>query len=412
MPRRMFKYRLYPSKTQIETLEEHLELCRLIYNLLLDYCKQQYKKNGRTPSQFDLNNLLVPLKKVSPEFSVVFSQVLRNVSKRIKDNYENFFARRRTGLKAGLPRFKKQGRYKSITYPQKGFKIKGNRLYLSKIGNILMKQHREIEGQIKTLTVKRMPSGKWYAYFSCILETRPKIKPFEAVGIDVGLNNYAVLSDGTQIENPRFHKKEERRLARLQKRASKKKTGSRNREKAKIKVNRLYEKIRNRRTDFLHKTSRKIADDYNIICVENLQIYKMRQNSYVAKSVSDASWGEFIRMLYYKAEGAGGKVVSVNPMNTSQECSKCGNMVKKSLFNRVHMCPACGLVMDRDLNAALNILARGREIGRESPEYMPAKSLTTTHPFGAVQVNLMKQEALFTMKRGNSLPNCELNEVY
>ena len=204
MPHLMFKYRLYPSKTQKRVLEEQLELCRLTYNRLLDYCKLQYKEKGKTPSQFDLNNHLITHKQMRPEFSRIHSQVLQNIAKRIKDSYTNFYARRRIGLKAGLPRFKKYGRYKSITYPQFGFNIEGNKLNLSKIGNVRIRQHRELPEQIKTLTVKRNPSGKWHACFSCIVEKQPREKPFEDVGIDVGLHSYAVLSDGTRIENPRL----------------------------------------------------------------------------------------------------------------------------------------------------------------------------------------------------------------
>ena len=226
MPRLMFKFRLYPSKTQMKILEEQLELCRQAHNFLLDYCRQQYKENGKTPSKYELDRVLLTLKRFRPELSMAFSQVLQNISKRIKDGYTNFYARRRAGLKAGLPRFKKYGRYKSITYPQFGFKIKEDRLQLSKIGNINIRLHREIQGQIKTLTVKRMPSGKWYACFSCIVETQPREKPFEDVGIDVGLNSYAVLSDGTHIENPRIYRKSEKRLAHLQRGLSRKVRGA------------------------------------------------------------------------------------------------------------------------------------------------------------------------------------------
>ena len=243
MPRLMFRYRLYPSKAQTKVLEEQLELCRQTHNLLLDYCKQQYKKTGKTPTQFDLNDFLITIKRLKPELSLVFSQVLQNISKRIKDGYTNFYARRKAGLKAGLPRFKKYGRYKSITYPQFGFKIEGNKLVLSKIGTVLIRQHREIHGQIKVLTVKRLPSGKWYACFSCTVDPQPREKPFDDVGIDVGLNSYAVLSDGARIENHRLYRKAEKRLAHLQRGLSRKERGSRNWVKAKTRVARHHEKI-------------------------------------------------------------------------------------------------------------------------------------------------------------------------
>ena len=186
MPKRMFKYRLYPNKSQMKILEEQLELCLQTYNWLLMQCRSTYNETGKLLTQFDLNKALMALKGQRPETEKVHSQVLQNLSKRIKDAYTNFFSRREAGLKAGLPRFKKCGRYKSITYPQSGFKVEGNRLLLSKIGAIRIRKHRAIRGQIKTLTVKRMPSGKWYACFSCNVEAQPREKIFEDVGIDVG----------------------------------------------------------------------------------------------------------------------------------------------------------------------------------------------------------------------------------
>ncbi len=395
----MFRYRLYPSKPQTEILEEQLELCRQTHNFLLDYCKQQNQETGKTPSQYDMIKLLTSLKHTRAEFALVYSQVLQNIAKRIKDGYTNFFARRKAGLKAGLPRFKKYGRYKSITYPQFGFKIEDNKLVLSKIGALRIRQHREIQGQVRTLTVKRVPSGKWFACFSCIVEAQPREKPFEDVGVDVGLNSYAVLSDGIRIENPRFYRRSEKRLAHLQRGVSRKERGGRNWVKAKTRVARLHEKIANRRTDFLHKDSRKIADKYKTVYFEDLKIGNMVRNHCLAKSISDAGWGRFIRMIAYKEEESGGQLIKVDPRNTTQMCSRCGEHVKKTLSDRIHECPHCGLVMDRDHNAALNILARGREIGQELPKFRPAEDKTTTPSSEVVQVYPVKQEASLLVGR-------------
>jgi len=236
MHRRTFRYRLYPSKTQMKVLEEQLETCRGLHNWLLLYAKDYHKDTGKTVSYLTMQNLLPRLKADRPELLKVHSQVLQNISRRIRLGYDNFFARRKVGLKAGLPRFRKYGRYKSVTYPQSGFRVDGNRLLLSKIGAIRIRQHRELPEKIKTLTVKRMPSGRWYACFSCIVEEQPREKPFEDVGIDVGLHSYAVLSDGARIENPRLYRKSEKRLGILQRGMSRKERGSRNWVKAKTRV--------------------------------------------------------------------------------------------------------------------------------------------------------------------------------
>jgi len=399
MPRLMFRYRLYPSKTQVSLLEEQLELCRQTHNWLLASCKGTYEETGKTLSKFDLDKSLICFKRQRYDVANVYSQVLQNISKRINDGYTNFFARRKAGLKAGLPRFKKYGRYKSITYPQFGFKIEGNKLNLSKIGNIRIRQHRDLQGQTKTLMVKRYPSGRWYACFSCMVDAQPREKAFEDVGIDVGLHRYAVLSDGTRIENPRLYRKSEKRLVHLQRGLSRKERSSRNWVRAKTRVARLHEKIGNRRTDFMHKASRKITDKYGTVYVEGLKIANMVKNHCLAKSISDAGWGRFIGMIAYKEEESGGQLIQVNANGTTQRCSRCGETVPKDLSQRIHTCPRCGLVMDRDHNAALNILARGREIRREPPESRPVEEEASTSPMVVMQAYPMKQEASLLVGR-------------
>ena len=394
----MFRYRLYPSRFQTKILEEQLETCRSVHNWLLLYAKGYYKDNGKTISQFTMQNLLPSLKADRPELLKVHSQVLQDIARRIRLGYDNFFARRKAGLRAGLPRFRKYGRYKSITYPQSGFRVEGNRLLLSKIGNIRIRQHRELPEKIKTLTVKRTPSGKWYACFSCIVDAQPREKPFEDVGIDVGLHSYAVLSDGVRIENPRLYRKSEKRLGLLQRGMSRKEGSSRNWVKAKTRVARLHEKIGNRRTDFLHKASREIADTYETVYFEDLKIGNMVRNHCLAKSISDAGWGRFIGMIAYKEEESGGQLIQVNPGGTTQTCSRCGERVGKTLSDRMHECPCCGLVMSRDENAALNILARGREIRLGPPESRPVEEGAST-PSKMVQAYPAKQEVSLLVGR-------------
>jgi len=388
---RMFKYRLYPSKQQENHLQRHLTLCKDIYNTLLHHCRH----NPTPPSQYTLNKLLPALKQEHPVYADVYSQVLQNISKRIRDAYNGFFARREAGLKAGRPRFKSSGRYKSMTYPQSGFKVEGDMLVLSKIGSIRIRLHRPIGGDVKTLTVKRMPSGKWYAVFCCEVKAQPREKPGEEVGVDLGLECFAALSDGTRIENPRYYRASERRLARLQRSLSRKELGSRNRMRARLRVARLHEKVENRRSDFLHKASRAVTDSYGTVYVEDLKIRNMVRNRCLAKSISDAGWGRFVGMLCYKEEESGGRVVLVNPHGTSQMCSGCGEKVVKSLSDRVHDCPFCGLTLDRDLNAARNVLW----IGRGPPESKPVERLTSTWLLEAGQVGSAKQEASLLVGR-------------
>jgi putative transposase len=216
-----------------------------------------------------------------------------------------------------------------------------------------------------------MPSGKWFAVFSCKIHFESEEKPNGAVGIDVGLHHFAVLSDGQTIENPGKLRKSESKLARVQRQLSRKSKKSRNREKVRIKVARLHEKVTNQRNDFLHKLSRKLADSYSTIVVEDLQIPNMVQNHNLAKSIADASWGRFLQFLSYKAEEAGGRVIKVNPKDTTQICSGCGLKVPKTLSERTHLCPRCGLQMDRDLNASRNILLK---IPQELRKYTPVET--------------------------------------
>lgn len=265
-------------------------------------------------------------------------------------------AKKNAGLAAGFPRFKSIERMRSFTYPQFGFKL-NERLELSGIGPVSIKKHRALEGKIKTLTIKKSPSGKWFAIFTSELDA-PRLKKKEGpvVGIDIGVENFAYLSDGDIIENPRHLEKAENRLKREYRRLSRKMSRGENRRKARRTVAIAYEKLTNRRRDFLHKASRKLADKYSFIALENLNVAALAR-SILAKSVLDCSWAEFAGMLRNKAESAGCEVVLINPANTSQSCSSCGLIRKKSLAERWHSCP-CGASMHRDLNAAINILNR------------------------------------------------------
>ena len=246
---------------------------------------------------------------------------------------------------------------KSLYYPQRGFSLE-KRLKVRPFGEINIVKHRQLEGRGKTLTLKRESSGKWFAIFCAEAEKQaPKQNAGLKVGLDLGLEKFAALSDGTLIKNPHHLKKWERKLASLQQRLSSKKKRSRNRLKAKLKVARVYEKARKRRLDLLHKAANRLLSVYSLIALEKLQIREMAEKR-LGKWINDASWAKFAYILGYKAEEAGCQVVFVDAENTTKECSACGNMAEKPLWQRKHICPSCGLVMDRDMNASINILNR------------------------------------------------------
>jgi len=362
-----YKYRLYPTKYQVEKLAETLEHCRVLYNCALEQRKVAYRQFGVSVRRLDQQGELLEIKECFPEYKGIYSQILQEVILRVDKAFQNFFRRLKNNEKPGYPRYKGKGWYNSFTYPQSGFSLSNNskgyqRIKLSKIGNIKAKLHRVIQGQIKTCTVKR-EVDKWYVCFSCEVEPKYLPKTNKAVGIDVGLEKFATLSDGTIIENPRYLRKSEAKLKREQRKLSRNKKDSNSRKKQKAKLAKIHRKIKNQRNDFLHKESTKLVRNYDTIVFEDLRIKNMVKNHHLAKSISDASWSRFIEYTSYKAESAGKEVMLVNPRNTSQICSNCSKSVPKGLSVRVHKCPHCGLVLDRDINAAINILRRGTRPG-------------------------------------------------
>ena len=288
----------------------------------------------------------------------LYSQVAQDVIRRLDKAFRNFFRRVKNGEKPGYPRFQGRNRYDSFTYPQSGFKILDDgKLKLSKIGTIRMFVHREIVGKIKTCTILR-DGDQWYACFSVELPSVGKVEPKTSVGIDLGINTLATLSDGTVIENPKTLDKYDSKLRKAQKDLSRKQKGSNNRSKQKTVLKGAYRKVRNARKDYMHKASRILADTYDRIVFEDLQIKNMVKNHHLARSIHDASWNMLIDFTTYKAEEAGGSVELVNPRNTSKQCSVCGCIQAMPLSQRTYQCPECGNVMDRDHNAAINILNR------------------------------------------------------
>jgi putative transposase len=351
---RAYKFRIYPSKKQEELLNKHLWLAKNLWNELLEYCKQMYIDFGYFPTK---NTLQLMVKSYG-----LYSQTQQEIAHRVQNAIIRVFKLRRKGVKCGFPRFKSFDRTKSLQYPQyeTGFWL-DKKLKITPFGEIAIKKHREITGRIKTLTLKREASGKWFAVF-CVdtPEEIPKENRGVAVGVDLGLRRFAMLSNGMRIDNPRHFKKYEDRLIFIQRRFSRKKERSFKRKKAKVRVAKLHEKISDCRRDFLHKLSTELVNNYSFIASEKLASQEMSEQKY-GKQINDAGWNMFANMLAYKAEGAGCKVVFVDPKNTTQECSNCHQIVQKDLTERMHNCPFCGLSIDRDLNAARNILIRATE---------------------------------------------------
>lgn len=369
--RKSYRYRIYPTKSQRTVLNQNLELCRQVYNDTLALRKNAWEKENKSISLYETNSILVTWKTERQELKQVYSQVLQNVQVRVDLAFKAFFRRVKAGEEPGYPRFKGYGRYDSLTYKQLGFGVENGKLHLAKIGDIKIKLHRPIDGAIKTCTIRRMPTGKWFACFSVEIEDTPfpPWKDGAVVGIDVGLESFATLSNGEKIPNPRFFREEENELARVQRKLSKAPKGTTERKKAIKVVERVHERIANRRTDFAHQISHQLVDRFRFIAFEDLNIQNMLKNHCLAKSISDVAWNMLVKATESKAAYAGSKVVLVDPRQTSQMCSRCGLIVKKDLSERAHRCPECGLSMDRDHNAAINILRLGlQSVGIKSVE--------------------------------------------
>lgn len=357
-----YKYRIYPNKKQTEKLVWILDICRQVYNCSLLDRIQEYKNNKTGLSRFTQQVILKNDKLKFKYLKEINAQVLQEVLLRVDKAYKNFFRRVKSGGTPGFPRFKNENRYDSITYPQKvqfDMLYNNKKLYLSKIGYIKIKLHRELPFyNTKTCTIKR-EINKWYACFSVELAPTPlENKPTKSIGIDMGIKSFITLSDGKFVRSPKCLKLSERKLIKKQKQLSYKKKGSCNKNKSRIILAKLHCKIKNQRKDFHHKLSRYLINNYGFIAVENLNIKGMVRNHKLAKSISDVGWGQFISFLIYKAEEAGTIVEKVNPQYTSVICSSCGERVPKTLADRFHKCPNCGIEIDRDLNAAINILSK------------------------------------------------------
>ncbi len=316
---------------------------------MLEKTKKKYEEEKKFYSKSELQLMV--------KDSGLYAQSAQAVAHRLHRALETKIRAKKKGQKWGFPRFKPLERMKSIYYPQSGFSL-GRKLKVSPFGEIPIVRHREIRGKIRTLNLKRESSGKWFAIFTAEQEPQvPKLNNGLIVGVDLGLNRLATLSDGKIIENPHHFRKFEEKLAQVQRRLSKKRKGSRNRFKAKKRVALVHEAIANVRKDYLHKKANWLISNYSKIVMEDLRINEMTEKGH-GKGIHDASWGMFTNIVLYKAASAGSEIVFVDPKNTTKECSGCHFIVQKGLWERLHSCSTCGLVLDRDINAAINILAR------------------------------------------------------
>ncbi len=371
---RAFKFRIYPDITRQAEIDEGLILAQQFYNKVLEKSIASYQ-NGKTKvSMAQFNRFVKEIIQEDKRYLKLYSQTRCEIEYRLKKAYSNFFGRCKEGKgKKGFPRFKSRDKYNSITYPQDNgsFKIetikKEDRLRISRIGTMKIELHRKMEGTIKTLSIKR-DAGKYYAIFTTSTEKAiPKIKDSNTVGIDMGLDTFAMLSDSTKIEKPKFARKKERKIAHWQRviakkdevaKKQKRDKYTRNRGKAVIKLDDAWNDVNNQNHDFMQKATANLVDsgEYTSFNMEALQPLNMMKNHKLARSIGEASWSKFRQILSYKAESAGMKVNLVDPADTTQECSICHNIKKGSeklaLKDRIYQCYACGMKMDRDLNAA------------------------------------------------------------
>lgn len=352
------KFRMYPNREQRERLEFTLDICRQTYNNLLEEMNNQVKINRSA-----IQHKIVELKEENPDLQMIYSKTLQYECYRLFSNLSALRILKKNKKKVGRLRFKGKGWFKTFNLNQSGFYLENNKLHLSKIGNINIKVHRSVNGNIKQIQIKK-EINKWYAIIITD-EKKQIIHGNKVLGIDLGINNYLVDSDGNKVENPKILEQNLQKLKYLNKELSRKKRGSNNRIKARINLEKLYLKINNTRDDFLHKLTTRLVKECRIIFMEDLNIKQMSQQKYFnARNIMDASFGKFAQLLTYKAESAGCQIIKVNPRNTTKTCSRCGNIQDMPIWKRTYKCESesCGLDIDRDYNSAINIKNKGKEL--------------------------------------------------
>jgi putative transposase len=354
-----FAFRLYPSKAQARLLEQTRETCRHFYNDCLAERKHTFEETGRTVGKTEQLRHVKERKAENPYAAGVHSHILQLVVSDLDKAFAAFFRRVRAGEDPGYPRFKGRHRFDSFGLKEygNGFKIDGRRLKVSGIGRIPVRWHREIDGDVKTVRLVKKPDG-WHACFSCETEPKPLPPTGEAVGIDVGVASLITTSDGEKVEHPKCYRRAQKKLRVLQRRVARRQKRGSNRRKAVVALKRQHQRIGNQRQDFLKKLAFGLVQRYDTIAVEDLRIRNMVRNPHLSKSILDAGWGYLIGHLTHKAAEAGRVVHLVNPAHTSRTCSRCGAVFEHLTLRVRHVSCSCGLSLDRDHNAAINILKR------------------------------------------------------
>jgi putative transposase len=355
-----FRYRILPTRRHHRALESLLEGQRQLYNAGLEERMDAYRKAGITRTYFDQLKALTEWRKEDAEAAAVPVNLQRWTLKRLDDAYQGFFRRIKTGRKPGFPRFRGKGRFDSFGFCEfRGIRFETGRIRFKGLpGALRVHLHRPLpeSARIRSCVFRREVRG-WYVGFAVELAQAPRRPGDRVVGLDLGIQNFAALSDGGFIPSLRAARRAERRLRIAQRALARKVRGSASRRKARIELARCHAATSRKRANYLHQASARLIRDYDVVVVEKLNV-KCLARSALAKDVHDASWAKFISMLRYKAEGAGTRLVEVGCDYTSQDCSSCGARVPKELGERTHECPHCGLTIDRDLNAARNILNR------------------------------------------------------
>lgn len=354
-----FQYRLYPTKSQRKLMDSTIETCRRFYNDCLAERKEAYEERKESIGKFAQLSKVKTLKETNPYAEKIHSHVLQVTVSDLDKAFQAFFRRVKAGEKAGYPRFKGINRFDSFGFKEygNGFKVDGRRLKLSGMGRVAIRWHRPIEGDIKTLRITRK-AGKWYASFACETEVNHLPATGHTVGVDVGISSLIATSDGELVENPKWFRKGQAKLRVLQRTVARRKKGGSNRKKAVHALQVHYEHITNQRKDFLSKLANSLVVNYDLIAIEDLRIQNMVKNHNLAKSILDGGWGYFAQRLSDKAVEAGRELVRVNPVNTSKTCSGCGAIFENLDLSVRWIDCNCGLSINRDINAAINILKR------------------------------------------------------